>query len=77
MNQWTAFLHNYQTGPRKEMLYNIDPGKAGTDLINAGIRYKEMKLLVGDPGKPDGWRVFYWTKNEDLEQCAHVVVHSI
>lgn len=55
MNQWTALLHNYQTGPRKEMLYNIDPGKTGTDLINAGIRYKEMKLLVGDPGKPDGW----------------------
>ena len=55
INQWSALLHNYKTGPRKEMLYNIDPGKAGTNLINAGIRHKEMKLLVGDPGKPDGW----------------------
>ena len=22
---------------------------------NAGIRFHEMKLLLGNPGKPDGW----------------------
>ena len=25
------------------------------NIYNAGIRYKEMKLLFGNPGKPDGW----------------------
>ena len=30
----------------------IDPGKNGINLINAGIRYKEMKLLVGNPSQP-------------------------
>ena len=57
INQWNALLHNQETGPRKEMLYNIDPGHHGTNFINAGIRYKDMKLLVGDPGpgQPDGW----------------------
>ena len=25
------------------------------DFYNAGIRHKEMKLLLGNPGKPDGW----------------------
>ena len=24
-------------------------------FVNAGIRINEMKLLLGDPGKPDGW----------------------
>ena len=52
IDQWSALLHNYQTGPRNEMLYNIDPGKNGINLINAGIRYKEMKLLVGNPSTP-------------------------
>ena len=52
IDQWSALLHNYQTGPRNEMLYNIDPAKNGINLINAGIRYKEMKLLVGDPSTP-------------------------
>ena len=57
INQWNALLHNQETGPRKEMLYNIDPGRTGTKFINAGIRYKDMKLLVGDPGagQPSGW----------------------
>ena len=30
----------------------IDPDKNGINLINAGIRYKEMKLLVGNPSQP-------------------------
>ena len=25
------------------------------DFYNAGIRYKDMKLLLGNPGKMDGW----------------------
>ena len=24
-------------------------------FVNAGIRVEEMKLLLGNPGKPDGW----------------------
>ena len=50
------------------MLYNIDPGcpydyfeksskkfENHTTFKNAGIRFNEMKLLLGNPGKPDGW----------------------
>ena len=75
INQWSALLHNYKTGPRKEMLYNIDPGKAGTNLINAGIRHKEMKLLVGDPGKPDGWIPPPKVMNLSAEQIKDLQSH--
>ena len=54
LNQWKALIRN-ENGPRKEMLYNIDPGKSGSDFKNAAIRYNDMKLIIGDPGKPDGW----------------------
>ena len=50
------------------MLYNIDPGcpydyfeksskkfENHTTFKNAGIRFHEMKLLLGNPGEPDGW----------------------
>lgn len=36
--------------PRNNFLYNIDPH----DDKNAGLRIGDMKLLVGNPGKPSG-----------------------
>merc|ERR1712076_111968 len=37
--------------PRTSFLYNID----WSIHDNAALRMDEMKLLVGDPGTPDGW----------------------
>ena len=68
IDQWKSLLKN-TSSPRIEMLYNIDPGcpydnqkfendtstSASTTFKNAGIRFHEMKLLLGNPGKIDGW----------------------
>ncbi|KAK7086018.1 hypothetical protein SK128_026978 [Halocaridina rubra] len=48
-DQWEAITTSAPS-PRKEMIYNIDI----TDEINAGVRYGDYKLLVGDPG-PGDW----------------------
>ena len=72
MDQWSALLRN-QDGPRKEMLYNIDPGKKA--FKNAAIRFNEMKLIIGDPGKPDGWipppKVMDLTQEQILDFESH------
>lgn len=55
IDQWKALVNN-KTSARSEMLYNIDPGSDLTGpWVNGGIRVNEMKLLLGNPGKPDGW----------------------
>ena len=43
-NQFIASEH---LGEPKDMLTR--------KFVNAGIRVEEMKLLLGNPGKPDGW----------------------
>jgi arylsulfatase B len=42
LDQWASFTHLNNPSPRKEMLYNIDPGEknaAKGRYINAGIRW--------------------------------------
>ena len=57
IDQWQALVVN-KSSARSEMLYNIDPGNAFPGSfgpwVNGGIRVNEMKLMVGNPGMPDG-----------------------
>lgn len=63
VNQWPGL--ESQEGPelRHEMLYNIDPWfKDMNNHMNwdrssshAALRIGHMKLLLGNPGSPDGW----------------------
>ena len=58
IDQWQSLLKS-EKSPRSEMLYNIDPitqnnyndkNLPRSENFNAGIRYEEMKLLIGNPG---------------------------
>lgn len=56
IDQWQSLLDPNSVSPRKEMLYNIDVDPENDyKIVNAGFKYKEMKLLLGNPGKPGGW----------------------
>ena len=55
IDQWNSLVNN-KPSARSEMLYNIDPGNDFSgSWVNGGIRVNDMKLLYGNPGKPDGW----------------------
>ena len=55
IDQWKSLVNN-KPSARSEILYNIDPGCDLTrSWVNGGIRMHDMKLLLGNPGKPDGW----------------------
>jgi len=57
VDQW-RMLANGEPSGRTEFLYNYDPiwdRSSDNTTISAGIRVGEMKLILGDPGKPDGW----------------------
>lgn len=51
VNQW-PMINSGLPSARTEFVYNIDNYEK---LYNAAIRVGDYKLIVGDPGKPDGW----------------------
>ena len=66
-DQSEMLLHDKES-PTEEFLINIDPllvrpsktdkrkWKSSFDVTTqAGLRWKEWKILTGDPGGPDGW----------------------
>ena len=70
VDQWAGLVRGAGRGPRREMLYNIDPLRDGDSGPNAAIRWEQWqhssqqtarcreghyKLILGDPGRPSGW----------------------
>ncbi|GAB6019685.1 Arylsulfatase, variant 2 [Chamberlinius hualienensis] len=51
VNQW-KMISNGSVSSRKQFIYNIDNFNGS---LNAAIRVGGYKLIVGNPGKPDGW----------------------
>ena len=67
-NDQSDMLIHDKESPTEEFLINIDPllvrpsktdkrkWKSSFDVsTQAGLRWKEWKILTGDPGGPDGW----------------------
>ena len=53
VSQWPTYWNPSQN-PRTKLLYNIDPGSGEGDG-NAAFRMGDMKIILGNPGEPDGW----------------------
>lgn len=56
VDQWASISENKHSA-RKEILLNIDPApiNCGHQVPNAGIRWKQWKLILGSGGPPNGW----------------------
>ena len=59
---WSSLMHPHNnTSPRKSVVLNVDP--TNQHVLNdphgwsgyAGIRVGDWKLVLGDPGTPNGW----------------------
>ena len=49
IDQWEALKNGLGEGPRKTLLYNINPSWYGR--VNGAIRDGRYKLIIGDPGR--------------------------
>jgi len=58
VNQWETIMKAAKKGPRKEILYNIDPLMERKGVASGAIRVGKYKLIVGDAcrgNKHCGW----------------------
>ena len=79
VDQWRALMLNKKS-PRYEMLHNIDPEKDGKNGPEGAIRQGPYKLILGDPGRPDGWipppAVVNIESEEYSEQLQHIFTNN-
>jgi arylsulfatase A-like enzyme len=65
MDMWDT-ISKGMPSKRDHFVYNID-----TNIPVAAIRYKQWKLIVGDPGSPSGW---YPQPNASIPDTDHLAV---
>lgn len=54
INQWKSLINPEEPSARTEMVY--DMSYDDTRHVNgSAIRYQQWKLIMGDPGSPNGW----------------------
>jgi len=66
VDQWDILVNGNKESKRHTMLYNIDPIRN-----NAAIRYKNFKLMVGEPGptiarETNGWDPSYRNMSDEM-----------